>query len=33
MREKVVKGANPAERLGMSELSIDQILEDFQRIH
>jgi len=33
MREKIVKGANPAEHLEMSEHSIDQILGDFQRIH
>jgi len=33
MREKIVEGANPAEHLDMSERSIDQILEDFQRIH
>ena len=33
MREKIVKGANPAESLGISERSIDQILGDFQRIH
>lgn len=33
MREKIVEGANPAEHLDISERSIDQILEDFQRIH
>jgi len=33
MRKKIVKGANPAEHLEMSERSIDQILGDFQRIH
>lgn len=32
-REKIVKGANPAEHLKLSGRSIDQILEDFQRIH
>jgi len=32
-RGKILKGANPAESLGMSERSIDQILDDFQRIH
>jgi len=32
-RRKIVEGANPAESLGMSERSIDQILDDFQRIH
>ena len=33
MRKKIVKGANPAESLNMSERSIDQVLGDFQRIH
>jgi hypothetical protein len=33
MREKIVEGANPAEHMDLSERSIDQILEDFQRIH
>ena len=32
-RGKITEGANPAERLKLSERSIDQILEDFQRIH
>jgi len=32
-REKIVEGANPAEHMDLSERSIDQILEDFQRIH
>lgn len=32
-REKIIEGANPAERLKLSERSIDQILEDFQRLH
>ena len=33
MRQKIIEGANPAERLNLSERSIDQILEDFQRVH
>ena len=32
-RQKIVEGANPGEHLKLSERSIDQILEDFQRIH
>ena len=33
VREKIAKGANPAENLSLSERSIDKILEDFQRVH